>query len=110
MVPFLALTVIMSHAAAMAQAQQRILRHATSICMHRTLHFSLQLPRLLLLQVFLATDFLVIVMEYVPGGNLVSYLRRHPKLQLCEAQARWIFQQLVIGLDYCHSKVSHTMH
>ena len=80
--------------------------------LHCTLHFSLplQLHRLPVSQVLLATDFLVIVMEYVPGGDLVSYLRRHPKLQLCEPQARWIFQQLVIGLDYCHSKACHTMH
>ena len=78
--------------------------------LHIAFSLLLQLHRLPLSQVFLATDFLVIVMEYVPGGDLVSYLRRHPKLQLCEAQARWIFQQLVIGLDYCHSKVRHTVY
>lgn len=26
--------------------------------------------------------------------------------RLAEQQARWIFQQLIIGLDYCHSRVS----
>ena len=27
--------------------------------------------------------------------------------RLAEQQARWIFQQLIIGLDYCHSRVSN---
>jgi len=27
-------------------------------------------------------------------------------MQLQEPEARWFFQQLVIGLDYCHSCVS----
>ena len=58
------------------------------------------------LQVFLTPQYLVIAMEYIPGGDVVTYVERHrPKYQLPESQARWIFQQLLIGLDYCHCKV-----
>ncbi len=37
------------------------------------------------------------------GGNLFSYVQRAVRLK--EPAARWFFQQLVIGLDYCHRKV-----
>ncbi len=36
-------------------------------------------------------------------GDLLGFLRR--KGPLPEADARWLFQQLVFGLDYCHLKV-----
>ncbi len=44
-------------------------------------------------------------MEYAPGGDLFRYVLRHKAARLAEAQARWIFQQLVIGLDFCHRSV-----
>ena len=44
-------------------------------------------------------------MEYVPGGDVVAYVERQaPHYRLPEPQARWLFQQLIIGLDYCHRK------
>lgn len=39
----------------------------------------------------------------VNQGDLLGFLRR--KGPLPEADARWLFQQLVFGLDYCHLKV-----
>ncbi len=36
------------------------------------------------------------------GGNLFSYVQS--AIRLKEPAARWFFQQLVIGLDYCHRK------
>ena len=40
------------------------------------------------------------------GGDLFRYVLRHqPICRLSEAKAQWIFQQLVIGLDYCHRRV-----
>ncbi len=37
---------------------------------------------------------------------MFRYICRHrPHCRLLESQARWIFQQLIIGLDYCHNKV-----
>lgn len=45
-------------------------------------------------------------MEFAPGGDLFKYVtERNPHGKLREDQARWVFQQLVIGLDYCHRRV-----
>jgi serine/threonine protein kinase len=58
------------------------------------------------LQVFLTQTHLAIAMEYAQGGDMFKYICRHkPHCRLLESQARWIFQQLIIGLDYCHNKV-----
>ena len=62
---------------------------------------------MLLAQVFLLPRHLAIVMEYAQGGNLFQYiLRQGGPTRLQESHARWIFQQLVIGMDYCHRMVS----
>ena len=50
--------------------------------------------------VFLTQRHLAIVMEYAPGGDLMDYIRQHRSVS--EELARWFFQQLIIGLDYCH--------
>jgi serine/threonine-protein kinase SRK2 len=56
--------------------------------------------------VFLTQTHLAIAMEYAQGGDMFKYICRHkPHCRLLESQARWIFQQLIIGLDYCHNKV-----
>lgn len=58
------------------------------------------------MQVFLTQTHLAIAMEYAQGGDMFKYICRHkPHCRLLESQARWIFQQLIIGLDYCHTKV-----
>ena len=58
-------------------------------------------------QVFITQTHLAIAMEYAQGGDMFKYICRHkPHCRLLENQARWIFQQLIIGLDYCHSKVT----
>ena len=49
---------------------------------------------------------LAIAMEYAKGGNLFQYVLQHaPLCRLTETKAQWIFQQLIIGLDYCHCRV-----
>jgi serine/threonine-protein kinase SRK2 len=53
-------------------------------------------------EVFAAPPFLAIVMEYVPGGDMFSHVVRARGLP--EPEARWFFQQLVLGMDYCHRK------
>lgn len=53
-------------------------------------------------EVLLTPEYLCIAMEYASGGNLFSYVQRAVRLK--EPAARWFFQQLVIGLDYCHRK------
>ena len=42
------------------------------------------------------------VMEYADRGDLLEYLRRRGRFR--EHEARWFFQQLVFGLDYCHQR------
>lgn len=53
-------------------------------------------------EVFLVDDYLGIVMEYADKGDLFSHVRE--RMVLNEDFARWIFQQLIFGLDYCHRK------
>ncbi len=59
-----------------------------------------------IVQVFLTKEHVAIAMEYAHGGDLYQHvIARKPLYRLPEDQARWIFQQLLIGLDYCHKKV-----
>lgn len=53
-------------------------------------------------EVFLTHAHLAIVMECAQGGDLFKFLMGQPGNRLPEKEARRIFQQLVIGLDYCH--------
>lgn len=41
-------------------------------------------------------------MEYVPDGDMFGYVVS--KRGLPEKEARWFFQQLILGMDYCHRK------
>ncbi|KFK26444.1 hypothetical protein AALP_AA8G249200 [Arabis alpina] len=43
-----------------------------------------------------------IILEYITGGELFDKIVRHGRLT--EAEARKYFQQLIDGVDYCHSK------
>lgn len=57
-------------------------------------------------EVFTTPQYLAIAMEYAAGGDLFRHLRHErPAQRLPEAEARRVFQQLVIGLDYCHTRV-----
>ena len=49
---------------------------------------------------FLTPDYLGIAMEYAAGGDMFQHVTM--KRGLSEDEARWFFQQLVLGLDYCH--------
>lgn len=53
-------------------------------------------------EVFLTSEYICIAMEYAAGGSLFTYVQRAFRLK--EAAARWFFQQLIIGLDYCHRR------
>lgn len=44
--------------------------------------------------------FRYLVLEYVQGGELFEYLVSQGRLP--EQEARKYFQQIIIGLDYCH--------
>ncbi|PNW73673.1 hypothetical protein CHLRE_13g568050v5 [Chlamydomonas reinhardtii] len=54
-------------------------------------------------EVFLTPSYLAVVMEYVNGTNLQHYLEAAGG-KLPEDVARFIFQQLVIAVDFCHKK------
>jgi serine/threonine-protein kinase SRK2 len=41
-------------------------------------------------------------MEYANGGDTFDYVVKEKGIQ--EPQARWLFQQLIIAIDYCHRK------
>lgn len=43
-----------------------------------------------------------IILEFITGGELFDKIVRHGRLS--EAEARIYFQQLIEGVDYCHSK------
>jgi len=51
-------------------------------------------------RVFLTRCYLGIVLEYVAGGDLLTYIQQRNGIR--EDVGRWFFQQLVIGLDYIH--------
>lgn len=54
-------------------------------------------------EVFLTPDYLGIAMEYAAGGDMFQHVTN--KRGLSEDEARWFFQQLMLGLDYCHKMV-----
>ena len=58
-------------------------------------------------QVFLTSRYLAIAMEYVAGGDMFEYVVRKGGLK--ESEARWFFQQLIIGVDYLHRMVRPCM-
>eukprot|EP00878_Enallax_costatus_P005495 GHUV01005767.1.p1 GENE.GHUV01005767.1~~GHUV01005767.1.p1 ORF type:complete len:235 (+),score=27.94 GHUV01005767.1:264-968(+) len=51
-------------------------------------------------KVFLTPQYLGIATEYMPGGDLFTYVMK--KNGLRESHARWFFQQLIVGLDCYH--------
>eukprot|EP00884_Botryococcus_braunii_P022447 jgi/Botrbrau1/8887/Bobra.0148s0007.1 len=51
-------------------------------------------------EVFLTHDYLAIVMEFAGGGDMFQYVKARGGLE--EPEARWFFQQLILGMDYCH--------
>ena len=59
------------------------------------------------MQVFLTSRYLAIAMEYVSGGDMFEYVVRKGGLK--ESEARWFFQQLIIGVDYLHRMVSFVL-
>lgn len=54
-------------------------------------------------QVFLTPTHLGIAMEYAAGGELFDRIVKAGRFS--EDEARYFFQQLISGVDYCHSEV-----
>lgn len=55
-------------------------------------------------QVFLTSTHLAIVMEYASGGELFDRIVKIGRFS--EDEARYFFQQLISGVDFCHQSVS----
>lgn len=54
-------------------------------------------------QVFVTSTHLGIVMEYAAGGELFDRIVKAGRFS--EDEARYFFQQLISGVEYCHSQV-----
>ncbi|KAL3135204.1 hypothetical protein ABBQ38_006288 [Trebouxia sp. C0009 RCD-2024] len=64
-------------------------------------HRSLMHPHIVQFkEVFVTSQYLAIVMEYAAGGDMFEHVVR--KGYLKESEARWFFQQLLVGVDYVH--------
>ena len=55
------------------------------------------------IQVFLTPEYLGIVMEHASNGELFEYVASKGKM--IEPEARYFFQQLICGVEYCHKMV-----
>lgn len=65
-------------------------------------HFRLRHPHIIQLnEVFVTGDYVVMVMEYAPNGDLASLLRQNPS-GVPQKLARKLFQQLILAVDFCH--------
>lgn len=75
---------------------REVLHHQTlSLCKH---------PHIVeFYEVFLTPRYLGIVMEYIDGADLQAYLMRQGG-SLDEDVARFVFQQLVVAVDFIHRK------
>ena len=55
-----------------------------------------------ILETFETEQYMLIIMEYISGGNLQSFVKKRRKL--CEKTSRILFRQLIQGIKYIHSK------
>ena len=55
-----------------------------------------------ILETFETDKYMLIIMEYISGGNLQNFVKKRRKL--CEKTARILYRQLIQGIKYIHSK------
>ena len=65
-----------------------------------------------LFEVIETEKYVFLIMEYVNGGSLHTYTiqeaNNQPKRRLKEDEARRIYKQILVALDYCHQRyISH---
>ena len=56
-----------------------------------------------ILETFEDEQFYFIIMEYINGGNLFSYVKKRRKLS--EKVAKFIFRQIILGIKHIHSQL-----
>ena len=55
-----------------------------------------------ILEVFHDEDYMLIIMEYINGGNLFSFVKKRRKLS--EKTAKFLFKQIILGIRHIHSQ------
>ena len=55
-----------------------------------------------ILETFESEKYMLIIMEYISGGNLQSFVKKRRKL--CEKTAKILFRQIIQGIKYIHSR------
>jgi len=53
-------------------------------------------------ETFETTNYLIIIMEHISGGDLLTFVKKRSKLT--EQHAKLIFRQIIEGLQYIHSQ------
>ena len=56
-----------------------------------------------ILEVFNDEEYMLIIMEYINGGNLFSFVKKRRKLS--EKMAKFLFRQIILGIQHIHSKL-----
>ena len=54
-----------------------------------------------ILELFEEKEYILIIMEYINGGNLFSFLKKRRKVS--EKTAKFLFKQIILGIKYIHS-------
>ena len=54
-----------------------------------------------ILELFEDKEYILIIMEYINGGNLFSFLKKRRKVS--EKTAKFLFKQIILGIKYIHS-------
>ena len=55
-----------------------------------------------ILETFESENYMLIIMEYISGGNLQNFVKKRRKL--CEKTAKILFRQIIQGIKYIHSR------
>ena len=55
-----------------------------------------------ILEVFHDEEYMLIIMEYINGGNLFSFVKKRRKLS--EKTAKFLFRQIILGIKHIHSQ------
>ena len=55
-----------------------------------------------ILELFETEEYILIIMEYINGGNLFSFVKKRRKIS--EKTSKFLFKQIIEGIQYIHSK------
>ena len=55
-----------------------------------------------ILELFEDKEYILIIMEYINGGNLFSFLKKRRKVS--EKTAKFLFKQIILGIKYMHKQ------